>query len=79
MPAGQVPEVATVALPPAPSCTGWPLMVSLAATLATGVLSWPAVALQLSPPAASVAAVSVKLTVLSAQWPKRSHRVYGRL
>ena len=54
-------------------------MVSLAATLATGVLSWPAVALPLSPPAASVAAVSVKLTVLSAQWPKRSHRVYGRL
>ena len=44
MPAGQVPLVAMVALPLAPRVACWPLTLSLAATLAIGVLAVPATA-----------------------------------
>ena len=46
-PAGQLPTVATVALPPLPSVAGCPLTVPPTATLAIGVAAVPATAVPL--------------------------------
>ena len=67
IPAGHTPEVATVALPAAPSVAAKPFTVSLAATLATGVDAVPDTALPLSI-AGRMAEATVTVTVLVAQF-----------
>ena len=67
MPAGHVPLVATVALPPAPSVACAPLTLSFAATLLTGVDAVPAVAVPLSG-CGTILPATVMVTVVVAQF-----------
>ena len=66
MPAGQVPLVAMVALPLAPRVACWPLTLSLAATLAIGVLAVPATAVPDSV-TGLMDAVTVMVSIIVAQ------------
>src|SRR5580700_5488467 len=67
MPAGQVPDCATVALPPAPRVAAAPLTVPPAATLAIGVEAVPATAVPLAV-AGMMLAVTVTVSVAVAQF-----------
>src|SRR5580658_1283823 len=66
IPAGQLPDCATVALPVVPSVAGEPLTVPPAATLAMGVDGVPAVAVPLAV-AGMMLAVTVTVSVAVAQ------------
>ena len=76
MPVGHIPEVATVALPPAPKVAGLPFTLSLAAIFATGVDAVPEVALPLSAVGKMLAA-TVTVSVIGAQFAGvfTSHRL----
>jgi hypothetical protein len=65
MPPGQVPLVATVALPPAPKVAATPLTLSLAATLATGVDATPAATVPLSGPGKMLAVTVIVSTTVA--------------
>jgi hypothetical protein len=66
MPLGQVPEVATVALPVAPSVAAAPLTVSFAAMLAMGVEAMPETPEPLSA-TATIFAATLMVSVAVAQ------------
>src|SRR5580658_5873460 len=66
MPAGQLPDCATVALPPAPRVAGAPLTRPPAATLAMGVDGVPATALPVAL-AGTMLALTVTVSVAVAQ------------
>jgi hypothetical protein len=67
MPVGQVPTLATVALPDVPSVADAPFTVSLAATLAMGFDAIPASAVPLSGTATIEALMTVTVSVAVAQ------------
>jgi hypothetical protein len=67
MPAGQVPNCATVAFPLAPRVAGEPLTVPLAATFAIGVEAVPATAAPVCA-AGMMLAVTVTVSVAVAQF-----------
>ena len=73
MPAGHVPLAATVALPPAPSVAGAPLMLSFAAILATAVLAAPTVTAPVSGCATTLETVTVTCAVVQCGGVNRSH------
>ena len=67
MPAGQAPDCATVALPPAPRVAGEPLTVPPVATLAIGVEAVPATAVPVFA-TGTMLALTVTVSVAVAQF-----------